>query len=104
MEPVELPDEAAFRAFRAQCQAEQGWQCRYNREGVAVWGQLPPPGTLAVHRVKRLRVNLCSPHSWLHWLVFMCTKGLAEKGPLDYPATRFAQGRMKRKMSASWTS
>lgn len=52
MEPVELPDEAAFRAFRAQCEAEQGWQCRYSREGVAVWGQLPPPGTCAVHRVK----------------------------------------------------
>ncbi|KAL8181063.1 UNVERIFIED_CONTAM: hypothetical protein K2H54_045620 [Gekko kuhli] len=52
MEPVQLPDEAAFRAFRAQCEAEQGWQCRYSREGVAVWGQLPPPGTCAVHRVK----------------------------------------------------
>ncbi|KAL7979985.1 hypothetical protein Chor_004454 [Crotalus horridus] len=52
MEPVRLPDEAAFRAFQAECEAELGWLSRYNRDGVAVWGQLPPQGDFAVHRVK----------------------------------------------------
>ena len=53
MEAVALPDEAAFRAFRADCEAERGWLSRYSREGVAVWGQPPPPGgDAAVQRVK----------------------------------------------------
>ncbi|XP_034290897.1 START domain-containing protein 10-like isoform X3 [Pantherophis guttatus] len=57
MEPVRLPDEAAFRAFQAECETELGWLSRYNRDGIAVWGQLPPQGDVAVHRVKG-RVNM----------------------------------------------
>ncbi|XP_058052594.1 START domain-containing protein 10-like isoform X2 [Ahaetulla prasina] len=58
MEPVRLPDEAAFRAFQAECETELGWLSRYNRDGIAVWGQLPPQGgDFAVHRVKG-RVNM----------------------------------------------
>lgn len=52
MEPVRLPGEDAFRAFRADCEAEQGWLSRYDREGIAVWGQLPSPGAGSLHRVK----------------------------------------------------
>ncbi|KAM6427186.1 START domain-containing protein 10-like [Liasis olivaceus] len=57
MEPVRLPDEADFRAFQAECEAELGWLSRYNRDGIAVWGQLPPQGDFAVQRVKG-RVNM----------------------------------------------
>ncbi|XP_066496145.1 START domain-containing protein 10-like [Tiliqua scincoides] len=57
MEPLRLPDEDAFRAFRAQCEEERGWLSRYSRGGVSVWGQLPAPGSFAVHRVKG-RVDL----------------------------------------------
>ncbi|XP_044283113.1 START domain-containing protein 10-like [Varanus komodoensis] len=52
MEPVRLPDEDAFRAFQEECVADLGWHCRYNREGIAVWGQPPPQGDFTVHRVK----------------------------------------------------
>ncbi|XP_053129627.1 START domain-containing protein 10-like [Hemicordylus capensis] len=53
MEPVQLPDEDAFRAFQAECEAEQGWLSRYSRDGIAVWGQLPAAGAaFSVHRVK----------------------------------------------------
>lgn len=61
MEPVQLPDERAFRAFRAECEAEQGWLSRYDREGVAVWAQLPAPGAFAVHRVKVRVRPACLP-------------------------------------------
>lgn len=52
MEPVQVPDAAAFRGFRAQCEAERGWLSRYSRDGVAVWVQPPSPGGPAVHRIK----------------------------------------------------
>lgn len=52
MEPVQVPDADAFRAFQAQCEAERGWQSRYSREGVGVWVQPPPPAGPAVHTVK----------------------------------------------------
>uniref|UniRef100_A0A6J0UTU3 START domain-containing protein 10-like isoform X1 n=1 Tax=Pogona vitticeps TaxID=103695 RepID=A0A6J0UTU3_9SAUR len=50
--PLRLPDEAAFGAFRAECEAEQGWLSRYRREGMAVWGKPPRAEDPAVHRVK----------------------------------------------------
>ncbi|XP_042335719.1 START domain-containing protein 10-like isoform X2 [Sceloporus undulatus] len=53
MDPVRLPDKAAFRGFEAECQAEQGWTRRYGRDGISIWGRPPPPGgDLALHRVK----------------------------------------------------
>nr|XP_048719567.1 START domain-containing protein 10-like isoform X1 [Caretta caretta] len=52
MEPVQVPDADAFRAFQAQCEAERGWQSRYSREGVGVWVQPPAPAGPAVHTVK----------------------------------------------------
>ncbi|XP_019376671.1 PREDICTED: PCTP-like protein [Gavialis gangeticus] len=58
MEPVQVPDAAAFRGFRAQCEAERGWLSRYSRDGVAVWVQPPSPGGPAVHCIKcRLDVS-----------------------------------------------
>ncbi|XP_075796905.1 START domain-containing protein 10-like isoform X1 [Pelodiscus sinensis] len=52
MEPVQLPDAGAFRAFQAQCEEERGWQSTYSREGVGVWVQPPPLTGPVVHRVK----------------------------------------------------
>uniref|UniRef100_A0A8D0BST5 START domain-containing protein 10 n=1 Tax=Salvator merianae TaxID=96440 RepID=A0A8D0BST5_SALMN len=52
MEPVRLPDEAAFRAFQAECEAEEGWLSRYNRDDLSVWVQPPARGDSTVHRVK----------------------------------------------------
>ncbi|XP_062440737.1 START domain-containing protein 10-like isoform X1 [Rhea pennata] len=51
MEPARVPDAAAFRAFRQQCEGSGGWQSCYGRGGLAVCIQAPPPGS-GVHRLK----------------------------------------------------
>lgn len=48
MERAQVPDAAAFRAFRQRCQ-DGSWQ--RDRGGLAVSLQLPPPGC-AIHQLK----------------------------------------------------
>lgn len=35
--PVQIPDDADFASFKAQCESEEGWIQRYSKSGVTVW-------------------------------------------------------------------
>uniref|UniRef100_A0A6I8MZP4 START domain-containing protein 10 n=1 Tax=Ornithorhynchus anatinus TaxID=9258 RepID=A0A6I8MZP4_ORNAN len=53
---VLLPEDSFFRDFQAQCQEEEGWQARYDKDDVVVCTR-PPPGPSdgsqpAVHKIK----------------------------------------------------
>ncbi|XP_032993493.1 START domain-containing protein 10-like [Lacerta agilis] len=52
MEPVTLPNDAAFRDFLAECESQQGWLSWYDRSGISVWEQVVPHADLAVYRIK----------------------------------------------------
>ncbi|KAM5125312.1 START domain-containing protein 10-like [Mantella aurantiaca] len=48
----EVPDDAAFRAFRALCEDNDGWTSCYRKPGIGVWMKPPDGGTGPVHKVK----------------------------------------------------